>query len=146
MENSEVIETLNDLAEISRDGEKGFLAAAEDVQDPKLKAIFRSAAARCAEGARELESKIVSLGGETSESGSVTGAVHRAWTNLKATLTDRTERAVLEEVERGEDAAKEAYEHAIAQPMPPEIRSIIHRQYQGVKENHDRVRSLRDAA
>lgn len=146
MENSEVIETLNDLAEISRDGEKGFLAAAEDVQDPKLKAIFRSAAARCAEGARELESKIVSLGGETSESGSVTGAVHRAWTNLKATLTDRTERAVLEEVERGEDAAKEAYEHAIAQPVPPEIRTIIQRQYQGVKENHDRVRSLRDAA
>ncbi len=146
MENSEVIETLNDLAEISRDGEKGFLAAAEDVQDPQLKAIFRSAAARCAEGARELESKIVSLGGETSESGSVTGAVHRAWTNLKATLTDRTERAVLEEVERGEDAAKEAYEHAIAQPMPPEIRTIVQRQYQGVKENHDRVRSLRDAA
>lgn len=146
MENSEVIETLNDLAEISRDGEKGFLAAAEDVQDPQLKAIFRSAAARCAEGARELESKIVSLGGETSESGSVTGAAHRAWTNLKATLTDRTERAVLEEVERGEDAAKEAYEHAIAQPMPPEIRTIVQRQYQGVKENHDRVRSLRDAA
>lgn len=146
MENIEVIETLNELAEISRDGEQGFLAAAEDVQDPKLKTMFRSAAARCAEGAKELEAKIVGLGGEPSQGGSVTGTVHRAWTNLKAVVTGRSERAVLEEVERGEDAAKEAYEHAIAQPVPPEIRSIIQRQYQGVKENHDRVRSLRDAA
>jgi uncharacterized protein (TIGR02284 family) len=52
----------------------------------------------------------------------------------------------LEEVERGEDAAKDAYQHAIAQALPPEVRSMVQRQYQGVKENHDRVRSLRDAA
>lgn len=146
MEKSEVISTLNELAEISRDGEQGFLAAAEDVQNPTLKAVFRTAAARCAEGARELESKIVSLGGEPVAGGSMTGAMHRVWTNLKAAMTGRSERAVLEEVERGEDAAKDAYQHAIAQPLPPEIRSLVQRQYQGVKENHDRVRSLRDAA
>lgn len=146
MEKSEVITTLNELAEISRDGEQGFLAAAEDVENPTLKAVFRTAAARCAEGARELESKIVSLGGEPSKSGSMTGAMHRAWTNLKAALASRSELAVLEEVERGEDAAKDAYQQAIAQPLPPEIRSMVQRQYQGVKENHDRVRSLRDAA
>ena len=72
--------------------------------------------------------------------------MHRAWTNLKAALTSRSEQAVLEEVERGEDAAKDAYQQAIGQPLPPEIRSMVQRQYQGVKENHDRVRSLRDAA
>ncbi|MGJ0394799.1 MAG: PA2169 family four-helix-bundle protein [Methylocystis sp.] len=146
MEKSEVISTLNELAEISRDGEQGFLAAAEDVQDPTLKSVFRTAAARCAEGARELETKIVSLGGEPARSGSMTGAMHRAWTNVKAAMSSRSERAVLEEVERGEDAAKGAYQQAIAQPLPPEIRSLVQRQYQGVKENHDRVRSLRDAA
>lgn len=146
MEKSEVISTLNELAEISRDGEQGFLAAAEDVQSPTLKAVFRTAAARCAEGARELESKIITLGGEPSRGGSMTSAMHRAWTNMKAALSSRSERAVLEEVERGEDAAKDAYQQAIAQPLPPEIRSLVQRQYQGVKENHDRVRSLRDAA
>ncbi|KAF0121245.1 MAG: NAD-dependent aldehyde dehydrogenase [Methylocystaceae bacterium] len=144
MEKSEVITTLNELAEISRDGEQGFLAAAEDVENPTLKTVFRTAAARCAEGAKELESKIVSLGGEPSKSGSMPGAMHRAWTNLKAALTSRSEQAVLEEVD--EDAAKDAYQQAIAQPLPPEIRSMVQRQYQGVKENHDRVRSLRDAA
>ncbi|MFO1125654.1 MAG: PA2169 family four-helix-bundle protein [Methylocystis sp.] len=146
MEKSDVITTLNELVEISRDGEQGFLAAAEDVQNPTLKSVFRAAAARCGEGARELESKIVSLGGEPARGGSMTGAMHRAWTNLKAALASRSERAVLEEVERGEDAAKDAYQQAIAQPLPPEIRSVVQRQYQGVKENHDRVRSLRDAA
>ncbi len=146
MEKSEVISSLNELAEISHDGEQGFLAAAEDVQNPTLKSVLRTAAARCAEGAGELDSKIVSLGGEPSRGGSTTGAMHRAWTNLKAALTNRSERAVLEEVEPGEDAAKDAYQQAIAQPLPSEIRSMVQRQYQGVKENHDRVRSLRDAA
>ncbi len=42
MEKSEVISTLNELAEISRDGEQGFLAAAEDVQNPTLKSVFRT--------------------------------------------------------------------------------------------------------
>jgi len=146
MDKSEVITTLNELAEISRDGEKGFLVAAEDVENPNLKDLFRTAAARCAEGAKELESKIVSLGGEPSSGGSMTGAVHRTWTNLKAALASRSEKAVLEEVERGEDAAKDAYQQAIAQPLPAEVKSMIERQYQGVKENHDRVRNLRNAA
>lgn len=146
MDKSEVITTLNELAEISRDGEKGFMVAAEDVENPNLRDLFRTAAARCAEGAKELESKIVSLGGEPSSGGSMTGAVHRAWTNLKAALASRSEKAVLEEVERGEDAAKDAYQQAIAQPLPAEIKSLIERQYQGVKENHDRVRNLRNAA
>lgn len=146
MDKSEVIATLNDLAEISRDGEKGFLAAAEDVQDPQLKDIFKNAAGRCAEGARELESKIAGLGGDASKGGSAIGAAHRVWTNLKAAIGGRDRRAVLEEVERGEDAAKALYEQAIAKPLPPEIKTIVQRQYQGVKENHDRVRDLRNAA
>ena len=45
--------------------------------------------------------------------------------------------AVLEECERGEDVAKNAYEAALKKDLPPDIRTVIERQYQGVKENHD---------
>jgi uncharacterized protein (TIGR02284 family) len=56
------------------------------------------------------------------------------------------EHAVLAECERGEDAAKYAYEAALKQDLPMDVRTIIERQYQGVQANHDRVRDLRNAA
>jgi hypothetical protein len=56
------------------------------------------------------------------------------------------EHAVLAECERGEDTAKHAYEAALKQDLPMDVRTIIERQYQGVKENHDRVRNLRNGA
>jgi uncharacterized protein (TIGR02284 family) len=58
----------------------------------------------------------------------------------------RHERAVLAECERGEDAAKAAYEAALQKSLPADVRTLVERQYQGVKANHDRVRNLRNAA
>src|SRR6476646_2645375 len=49
-----VVSVLNDLVETSKDGEKGFLKAAEDTRDPSLKLLFQNRAQKCAEGAREL--------------------------------------------------------------------------------------------
>jgi uncharacterized protein (TIGR02284 family) len=46
MDNHDVIATLNDLLEISRDGEQGFRTCAEGVRSPNLKALFEAAARR----------------------------------------------------------------------------------------------------
>ena len=62
MDNHDVIATLNNLLEISRDGKQGFHTCAEGVESPNLKALFEAAARRCAEGAAELDAKIRSLG------------------------------------------------------------------------------------
>jgi uncharacterized protein (TIGR02284 family) len=150
MDNQDVIATLNDLLEISRDGEQGFRTCAEGVESPNLKALFEAAARRCAEGAAELEAKIRSLGGEPAKGGSISGSMHRAWTNIKSTITIKStgmsEHAVLAECERGEDAAKAAYEAALQKNLPADVRTLVERQYEGVKANHDRVRNLRNVA
>ena len=146
MDHQDVIATLNDLLEISRDGEQGFRTCAEGVRSPNLKALFEAAARRCAEGAAELEAEIRGLGGEPAKGGSISGSMHRAWTNIKSAITGMNEHAVLAECERGEDAAKRAYEAALAEDLPPNVKAIVQRQYQGVKENHDRIRGLRNQA
>ena len=87
MDNHDVIATLNNLLEISRDGEQGFHTCAKGVESPNLKALFEAAARRCAEGAAELEAKIRGLGGEPPRGGSISGSMHRAWTNIKSTIT-----------------------------------------------------------
>jgi uncharacterized protein (TIGR02284 family) len=146
MDNHDVIATLNELLEISRDGEQGFRTCAEGVQSRNLKALFEAAAQRCAEGAAELDAKVRSLGGEPAQGGSISGSMHRAWTNIKSTMTGMSEHAVLAECERGEDAAKAAYEAALQKSSPADVRILVERQYEGVKANHDRVRNLRNVA
>src|ERR1019366_6835741 len=100
MSTNDVIKTMNDLIETSRDGEQGFRTCAQGVTN--LKALFEAAARRCAEGAAELEAKVRGLGGQPAQGGSVSGSMHRAWTNIKSTITGMNEHAVLAECERGE--------------------------------------------
>ena len=112
MNTNDVIKTMNDLIETSRDGEQGFRTCAQGVTSPNLKTLFEAAARRCAEGATELEAKVRGLGGQPAQGGSVSGSMHRAWTNIKSTITGMNEHAVLAECERGEDTGKHAYEAA----------------------------------
>jgi len=144
MTNDEIISTLNDLIETSKDGDYGFKTCAEDVKDLELKQVFTAAAQRCAEGAKELQEQVRLFGGDPDKHSSVAGTLHRAWVDIKAAITGKDEQGVLEECERGEDVAKKAYEKALAKGLPDNIRSIVQRQYQGVVENHDRVRDLRN--
>jgi uncharacterized protein (TIGR02284 family) len=146
MDNKDVISTLNDLIETSKDGENGFRACADGVKDTQLKSIFEEAARRCAQGAAELAGKVRALGGNPESSGSVSGSLHRGWVNIKSTVTGMDDAAILAECERGEDVAKKSYENALKKDLPAEIRSTVERQYQGVRENHDRVRNLRNMA
>lgn len=144
MNTQDVIGTLNGLLKTTTDGAKGFRACAKDVNSAKLTPIFEDAARRCDSGASELEAQIRKLGGEPSTEGSIMGAMHRAWTDVVSSFTGMDEHAVLAECERAEDVAKRNYETALNQDLPPDVKAIVTRQYAGVKENHDRIRTLRD--
>jgi uncharacterized protein (TIGR02284 family) len=65
--------------------------------------------------------------------------------NIKGTLTGKDDHAILSECERGEDAAVDAYEDALKLALPANILSIIQRQYQSIKQTHDRVKQMRDS-
>lgn len=145
MDKDDVIATLNDLIETSRDGEDGFRTCADAVKSPRLKEAFEHAASRCAQAVGELQGKVRGLGGDPERRGSVSASLHRGWVNLKSTITGMDEGAVLSECERGEDVAKKAYEDALAKDLPADVRSMIERQYQGVRQHHDQVRQLRNA-
>jgi uncharacterized protein (TIGR02284 family) len=139
-----VTSILNDLIETSKDGEKGFRTSAEDTRSGELKSVFVARAAECAKAAATLQQLVTRLGGDPESGGSVAGAVHRGWVNLKASVTGRSDLAILEECERGEDVAKARYKKALDAELPNDIRGIIHLQYNGVVKNHDQIRDLRD--
>jgi uncharacterized protein (TIGR02284 family) len=146
MDKDDVIDTLNDLIETCKDGEEGFRTVAEDLRRTDLKPQFQTAAARCAEAARELQAQVQRLGGTPERKGSLAGSAHRRWVDIKSAITGKDDAAVLAECERGEDVAKASYQAALKKDLPPEIRAIVERQYQGVLEHHDTVRNLEKAA
>ena len=135
---------LNDLIETSKDGENGFRSAAEDAKSAELKATFLRRAEDCAKGASELQQLVSRIGGNPEQGGSVAGAMHRGWMDLKAKVTHRDDLAILEECERGEDVAKAKYRKALDASLPDDVRAVVQRQYDGVVSNHDAVRDLRD--
>ncbi len=144
MDNDEIISTLNDLIETSKDGDEGFRACASDASDPLLKTFFSNRAQACAAAAMELQNLVRAYGGDPETSSSLGGALHRRWVDIKALITGKDDKAVLKECERGEDVAVNSYRRALEKNLPVEVRSVVERQYQGVLQNHDQVRSLRD--
>lgn len=142
--NDKTISTLNDLIETSKDGERGFMKAAQDAISPELKSVFTEAARRCREAISELQALVRSLGGDPDKSGSISGAIHRGWVSLREAVSSHDDEAILEECERGEDYAKSQYRKALESDLPFAVREVVDRQGRGVIANHDRVRALRD--
>jgi uncharacterized protein (TIGR02284 family) len=143
----ESISTINSLIETLKDGEKGFKEAADAVNDPQLKSLFREYSQQRHRFATELQSQAQNLGEFNPEkTSSAAGAMHRAWINLKAAVTSGDDKAILSECERGEDSAVHEYEEAMHDGLTGQLRETISRQFNEIKNAHDRVKHLRDAA
>ena len=144
----EIISTINGLIETLKDGQEGFRQASEAVKDFQLKMLFGEYSLERAKFAGELQNEAISLGEHDPEhSSSTAGALHRAWINLRSAITNHDDHAILAECERGEDSAVNEYKKAMEEEeLSAPIRETISRQYTDVKNAHDRIRQLRDAA
>lgn len=141
---SDTVSTLNHLISTCRDGEQGFRTAAEHLKDHPFRSLFAQFARERAEIAAELQQLVVRLGGTPDTAGSVSGAVHRGWMDLRAALT-RGDEHIIAEAERGEDVAKAAFESALATVKEPDVKAAIDRAYHRVRQAHDRVRAMENA-
>jgi uncharacterized protein (TIGR02284 family) len=136
------ISVLNSLIETCNDGAAGFQTAAEGLQSRTTGELFRLYARERAELAEELRGEVRRLGGTPETGGSVSGAMHRGWMNIKTAIAGKNDSAIIAEAERGEDVAVQEFKKAAASDLPSEVRATIQRQFAQVKSTHDRVRDL----
>lgn len=144
MEDSKIASVLNGLVETSRDGVAGFKTCADGAKDSMLKAFFETRARNCEDAIRELNVEVRHHKGTPAEHGTATGAMRRGWINIKTAVSSNDDLVVLEECERAEDAALEDYRTALQEDLPAHVKTLVQKQYEGAKENHKRVRTMRD--
>jgi uncharacterized protein (TIGR02284 family) len=146
MDNKDVIDELNTLIETCKDGEYGFLSSAEHVKSASLREVFAQRAADCRQGCSELQQLVRQHGGTPEDDGSAAGSLHRGWVAVKGTLTGYSDKAMLEECERGEDVAVARYRKAAQKDLPTGVLEVVQRHLAGALRNHDQIKLLRDQA
>ncbi|MFI4915164.1 MAG: PA2169 family four-helix-bundle protein [Phycisphaerales bacterium JB060] len=133
------------LIEINIDSSKGFETAAENIENADIAGYFRQCSARRAQFAEQLK-RIVDVNNvDVPDSGTARGSMHRWWLDLRGTVQNGEEHAVLAEAERGEDSIKHEYEDVLKKTAGSPLNAVLTDQYASVKETHDTIRDMRDA-
>lgn len=113
MDHNHTIDQLNRFVRINQDAEAGLHTAAETIQNSELETLFNGYAKQHAKSAGELQAEIGRLGANVSGSGTLGGALHRGWMELKSTLSGHSAHSLLTSCESGEESAEIAYADAV---------------------------------
>jgi uncharacterized protein (TIGR02284 family) len=144
MDNQDQINTLNELLGTTIDSINGYENSAKNVDNERFREIFRKRANERQQVAEDLRSEVRRLGGNPEDSGTFLGKAHQRFEDLKAAITGRDEKAIINEVERGEDYIKAKFEAALdSDKLTGEPRSVVERAYQSVRAGHDQISQLK---
>jgi uncharacterized protein (TIGR02284 family) len=138
------IKTLNELIETTIDSVTGYEDSAQNIDNERLRQIFRERADERQRVAEDLRSEVRRLGGNPEDSGTFLGKAHQRFEDLKAAISGRDEKAIINEVERGEDYLKAKFEAALdSDKLTGESRAVVERAYQSVRSGHDQISQLK---
>lgn len=143
-ENSSAISTLNTLIATTIDSITGYEDSATNVDNERFREIFRTRANERQSIVDELRSEVGRLGGDPEDSGSFLGKAHQRFVDLKAAITGRDEKSIINEVERGEDYLKEKWQAALhSGDLDGQTHDLVERLYQQIKSGHDQMSQLK---
>ncbi len=148
MENQKSIDALNTLIEINNDRIEGYETASRETEETDLKALFAQLAQTSHDCNEELIEEVEELDGTPVEGTKVSGKFFRIWMDVKAAITGKDRKAILNSCEYGEDEAVNTYKKVLendAEDLTSDQIAIVQEQYELIKADHDTVKSLRDS-
>ena len=143
-EHSPTITALNTLIATTIDSINGYENSAKDIDNPRFQQLFRERADERQKVVEELRGEVRRLGGNPEDDGSFMGKTHQRFEDLKAAITGQDDKAVINEVERGEDYLKEKWQAALQSgDLDGESHDVVERCYQSIKQGHDQMSQLK---
>lgn len=149
MENEKSIDVLNTLIEINNDRIEGYETAMNETNEADLKSLFTRFIQNSRRFKSELVNEVTRLGGEPEKGTRASGKIYRMWMDVKAALTGKDRKTVLNSCEYGEDVAVATYKDVMEDHfdvLNEAHQKLVTAQYAQVKADHDAVKNLRDLA
>lgn len=133
---------LNELIEITRDGQHFYQHAMTEVKDTQMQQLFREMAETKAEVIRALSAKVAADQAQPSMGGTLMGKLRETYADTRARFA-RDEAAVyVSQLEAAEDRILHAFEDAL-ESGEPEVRSLVAAEMPKVRACHDRMWALK---
>lgn len=135
---------LKTLTSTLNDSVNGYREAAKDVESDQFRDLFSDFAEKRSRASADIEAEVRRLGGEPDQDGTALGGIHQAWLDIKAAVTGRDDKAVINEVERGEDFIKGKYEAALKdEELPQNVRQVVSQAYDSIRADHDEISAMK---
>lgn len=134
--------TLNQLIAVCRDAEAFYGYAADKVSAAQLEPLLREAATLHRQIGDELRPHVSRAGASPAEGGTFAGKLRQLKGGLKATLASDTEAALAPELVQAHQAAVEAFESALAEPMEPAAKALVAHNLEMLKATHLRIAEI----
>jgi uncharacterized protein (TIGR02284 family) len=138
------VKVLNSLIETTLDSANGYREAAENTKNPQYRTMFAERSSKRLALARELQAEVRSFGGKPEDDQSLLGKAHNKFVDLKNALTGGDDKAVINEVERGEDFIKAKFMKAVEdEELPSAVRERLFTACAAEKADHDEVSRIK---
>jgi uncharacterized protein (TIGR02284 family) len=135
--------TLNELIEITRDGQTFYTEAVAKVRSPLLKAVFHGIIDAKTQLIKSLSEHVRVRGEQPSNDGTLLGNFRNMYADIRARFSNSKDSAYVVELEESEDRLLDAFEGAATVSGDPEVRGIILRHLPKVRLCHEQMRNLK---
>lgn len=142
-ESKEIISILNDLIKINNDRIEGYEKARTDLaRDLELIHLFKDKIQQSVDFKKQLEEKIISLGGQATDDTTVRGKIFRVWMEVKNSFNPANSKSILDSCEFGEQAALKAYTEAVSwfPLLTTDLISLLKNQQGMIRMSYDQIK------
>lgn len=138
------VQQLNELIEITRDGQRFYQHAHDEVKDVRLQALFRDMSQNKTELIRALSVKVAANQQKPADGGTFIGKLRQVYADTKANLVSDTEATYVAQLEEAEDRILHAFEDAL-ESAEPGVQALLAAEMPKVRASHDRMRNLKQS-
>ena len=138
------VTVLNTLIATLLDSIEGYQKSAENVENPRFAELFNERAQERQQVVTRLQAAVAEAGGTPEDDASTLGSMHRVFVDLKSAVTGTDDKAIVNEVERGEDYLKEKFETAMRNTdLSARAQAAVNEAWTSVKAGHDQMSQLK---
>jgi len=140
-----LVEILNGLIQVCREGYDGYMRAADGITSSAYKTMFAEYAHQRSRFASQLANLVIDHEGDPDDDGQAMKMFSHGWMGIEPAVMGGDYGAIFAECEHSEDVARVAYERVLEKAIPKDVATIVNQQYEQIVEAHNRIHNLLEA-